>query len=290
LPQAPSYGRLAFVCLACSGLLFAVGCGGTNTTGSVPALATPVPGSTSGQVSPAGPSSSTVSTTSGGSGTVGFPASTTGSSSVQVAFSATPPSGVPSLKPASFARRVQSTDTAGIVYVSLTFGATVTLPSLPAFTFGNQTITPSTQYYLAFYNSASSAYQPAAEGPATIAGSTIAFSAPATPYTFAAGTTYVFALYGQTLAPIVASNTSLSFTALGAGAAQTFNLTEAGYSGAFSATSANPAVATVAPSTPAGTFTVTPVGGGTTTITITDTNLQTITVGVSVTTGTFIPQ
>jgi hypothetical protein len=289
LPQALSYGRLAFVCLACSGLLAAVGCGGTNTTSSVPALATTAPGTASTQVNPSSPTSASFTTTSGGSGTASFPASTSGTASAQLTISATPPSGVPALT-SSLARRAQSAGSTGILYASLTFGAAVTLPSLPAFTFANQTIAASTQYFLGFYDPKVGSYTSPAEGPAAVSGSTIAFTAPAGTYSFAAGTTYVFALYGQTLSPIVANSTALSFSALGASGAQTFTASEAGYTGAFSATSANPAVATVAASSPAGTFTVTPVGGGTTTIAITDTNLQTITVSVSVTAGTFIPQ
>ncbi|HTJ26721.1 MAG TPA: hypothetical protein VMA36_11230 [Candidatus Limnocylindria bacterium] len=209
---------------------------------------------------------------------------------MQIAISATPPSGVPALAASSLARRPQSTVSAGILYASITFASAVTLPSLPAFTFGNQTIAPSSQYDLAFYDPSSGSYQAPAEGPATIAGSTIAFTAPATPYSFAAGTTYVFALYSQAVAPITTSASALTFSTLGASGAQTFTASEVGYTGTFSATSANPAVATVAPGTAANSFVVTPIAGGTTTVTLTDTNAQTATVSVSVTTGTFIPQ
>jgi hypothetical protein len=289
LPNARSFGRLAFVCLACSGMLAAAGCGGTNTTAPVVSPST-VPGSASSQVSPAGAVSASFTTSGGGSGTVGFPASTSGTAAVQIAITSTPPSGVPTLAASALARRPQSTTSAGILYASITFASAVTLPSLPAFSFGNQTIASSTQYYLAFYDPKAGSYQAPAEGPAAVAGGTIAFSAPATPYSFAAGTTYVFALYSQALSQIVASPNTLSFSALGASAAQTFSASETGYTGTFSATSANPAVATVAPGSTAGSFVVTPVGGGTTTVTLTDTNAQTATVNVSVTTGTFIPQ
>lgn len=229
-------------------------------------------------------------TSGGGSGIASFPASTTGTASVQIAISAAPPSGVPALTAAALARRPQSTNSAGILYASVTFSSAVTLPSLPAFSFANQTIAPSTQYYLAFYDPKVGSYTSPAEGPAAVSGTTIAFSAPAAPYSFVAGTTYVFALYSHALSPIVASSNPLNFSALGASAAQTFTASETGYAGTFSATSANPAVATVAPGTAANSFVVTPVGGGTTTVTLTDTNAQTATVTVSVTAGTFIPQ
>jgi hypothetical protein len=209
---------------------------------------------------------------------------------VQVAISATPPAGVSALAAASLARRPQSTDSAGILYASITFGSAVTLPSLPAFSFGGQTIASSSQYYLAFFDPKVGSYAPAAEGPAAIVGSTIAFTAPTGTYSFAAGTTYVFALYSQALSQITTSPSTLSFSALGASAAQTFTASEAGYTGTFSATSANPAVATVAAGTAANSFVVTPVSGGTTAVTLTDTNAQTTTVVVSVTSGTFIPQ
>jgi hypothetical protein len=66
----------------------------------------------------------------------------------------------------------------------------------------------------------------------------------------------------------VATPTALTF-ATSASTAQTFAVSESGYTGAFSAVSSTPAVATVAAGQTAGTFTVTPLESGTTTITIT---------------------
>jgi hypothetical protein len=100
--------------------------------------------------------------------------------------------------------------------------------------------------------------------------------------------------------PIIPSAVALSFSGA---AAQTFTVSEPGYSGTFVAVSSNPGVVTVSQNaTPASderraqatttvaTFTVTPVGGGTATITITDQDGHSITITVSVTSGTFVPE
>lgn len=80
------------------------------------------------------------------------------------------------------------------------------------------------------------------------------------------------------------SASSLSFTA--AGQTQTFTVSEAGSSGAFTAMSSDGNVATV--STQDGlTFTVTAVGAGSATITVTDATNQSAPVSVTVTTTAF---
>jgi hypothetical protein len=114
------------------------------------------------------------------------------------------------------------------------------------------------------------------------------------------GSNITTAIPTPTPAPIVPSSVALNFSGPGA---QTFTVSEPGYSGTFAAVSKNTAVATVTQSaTPASnerraqatttvaTFTVTPVGGGTTTIVITDQNGNSITITVTVTSGTFQPQ
>jgi hypothetical protein len=65
--------------------------------------------------------------------------------------------------------------------------------------------------------------------------------------------------------------------------AATIVASEPGYGGAFSASSANTAIATVAPSGAAGTFTVSAVSGGTTTVSISDSYGSKVTVPVGVT-------
>jgi virginiamycin B lyase len=73
-----------------------------------------------------------------------------------------------------------------------------------------------------------------------------------------------------------------SITLSGVGQMQTFNVVESGYSGEFSASSANAGIATVSPSSGAVTFTVTATGTGSTTITVTGTKGNTVQVSALV--------
>jgi hypothetical protein len=82
---------------------------------------------------------------------------------------------------------------------------------------------------------------------------------------------------------VVASPSPLVFSNAGAQYAQTFAVTEAGYSGSFTASRNDPTIATVSPATSTRTFTVTAVGNGQTTITVTDSAKRTATVTVQVT-------
>jgi hypothetical protein len=98
---------------------------------------------------------------------------------------------------------------------------------------------------------------------------------------------------------VTASVPSISFSST---SPQTFTVSEIGYSGSFTATSSNTAVATVAQtsssadarrrdaSTTTTTFTVTPVGGGPATITVSDQDGHSIAIPVSVTSATFTPE
>jgi hypothetical protein len=97
---------------------------------------------------------------------------------------------------------------------------------------------------------------------------------------------------------VTPSVTSLSFSGT---TAQTFTVSESGYGGSFTATSSNTAVATVAETssttdarrrdaTTTTTFSVTPVGGGTATITVSDQDGHSTTLSVSVTSVTFTPE
>lgn len=105
-------------------------------------------------------------------------------------------------------------------------------------------------------------------------------------------------------APITTSAKSLSFSS---GTAQTFTVSEPGYNGSFTAQSSNSNVATVTAVTGQSssvqssrrtqssqatgtTFTVTPVGGGTATITVSNTIGFNATISVTVTGATFTPQ
>lgn len=84
------------------------------------------------------------------------------------------------------------------------------------------------------------------------------------------------------------SKPSLTFTALGASAKQSFAIDEAGYDDAFAVVSSNPRVATVSAPTAqnGGTIAVTPVSGGKTTIVVTDAAQQTKSITVAVTGAT----
>jgi hypothetical protein len=95
---------------------------------------------------------------------------------------------------------------------------------------------------------------------------------------------------------------SISFNS-NAAAPQSFTISEAGYSGTFTATSSNANVATITQTSAAATqssrhvdadtkatFTITPTGGGQATLTISDTIGNSTSITVSVTGATFTPQ
>ncbi len=100
--------------------------------------------------------------------------------------------------------------------------------------------------------------------------------ATATPYTPAA-------------TPVV-SPTALAFDGTGASLSQTVTITEENYAGVFTAVSGNTSVATVSPASSGATFTLTPTGGGTTTVAIKDAYGQTVSVAVGVTASVIEPQ
>ncbi len=82
--------------------------------------------------------------------------------------------------------------------------------------------------------------------------------------------------------PLLVNPISLAFTAVGQ--SQTILAQETLYSNPFTAVTSNNAVATVSPGSTYGGFTVTAVAAGTATITVSDTNNQHVTVSVGVTT------
>jgi hypothetical protein len=263
--------------------LLLAGCGGSPSysvqPGGAPAS------STTGSV---GTTATTVTTASNGvTSNISLGAASSGGGAVSISQSATPPNGAPALQ--SDERRTLSTAGTPLVYVSVTFASTVTLPSLPGFTFTLASPSASSAYFLGFLDPAKgSTYQLAAEGPGTLSGSTVTLSPPSGAATFVGGTTYVFALYATSLAPIVPSATALTFAS---STAQTFTVSESGYTGAFTAASSNATVATVSgPTGTTPTFTVSPLAGGTATITISDASGQKTTVAVSITSATFVPQ
>lgn len=102
----------------------------------------------------------------------------------------------------------------------------------------------------------------------TASGTTYTLTSPSGTYTMAAGQSvaFDFASAPGAASALVFTPPSLSFTNIGAPAAQTVTVSEANYSGAFTATSENAAVATATIS--GATITVTPVAAGTTSIDI----------------------
>ena len=102
----------------------------------------------------------------------------------------------------------------------------------------------------------------------TATGSAYSLTSPSGTYTLAAGQSVSFSFSASQTAnaagPLVFGAAALSFTTTGAAAAQTDTVTETNYTGAFTVSSENAAVATTSIS--GGTITVTPVGPGTTSI------------------------
>jgi hypothetical protein len=191
---------------------------------------------------------------------------------------------------------LDDTATATILYLGFTTTTAVTFLGTPAVTFTLPAITPGQSYYLATYDAATTAWTIPAAGPATISGTTVSFPLTGTGTTTISPNAPLYvALYSTATASpspspsprpspnpspspspspsppvgaVVATPTALTFTT-SASTAQTFAVSESGYTGTFSAVSSTPAVATVAAGQTAGTFTVTPLESGTTTITIT---------------------
>ncbi len=82
-------------------------------------------------------------------------------------------------------------------------------------------------------------------------------------------------------APVTATPNTLTFVS-SAGPSQNFTASQPGYNGTFSATSADATIATVSPTSGSGTFTVTPHAAGSITITVTGGGGLTTTVTVNV--------
>ncbi len=116
--------------------------------------------------------------------------------------------------------------------------------------------------------------------PQTSTGSVYTATSPSGTYTLAAGGSIAFDF--ATSAPVlVFGSPALSFITTGAAAAQTDTVSYPGYTGAYTATSENAAVATASIS--GGTVTVTPAGPGTTSIDVTGATTGKISITVTTT-------
>jgi lysozyme len=102
----------------------------------------------------------------------------------------------------------------------------------------------------------------------TSTGSAYAFTSPSGTYTLAAGQSVSFSFSSSettnAAGPLKFGSPALTFVTTGATATQTDTVSESNYTGAFTVTSENVAIATATVS--GGTITVTPVGAGTTSI------------------------
>lgn len=233
---------------------------------------------------------------------------------VQTKVSNQQPAGLPTLDLRRSVRGTRApldagtgTSGAAIEYVTLSFTNQTTFPTQPSFSFvlpSAFTTIPNVQFWIAAYDSLRGVlgWQRGYEGPGTVNGTTIAFT-PATQTTiFSANQPMYFVLYAistaastptpapvvspqPTPAPLSALPTSLEFTAL-TDPPKTIAITDAAtaYSGAYAATSADPAIATASIS--GKTLTVTPVAHGLTTIAVSTTDNRQILIPVGVTTTT----
>jgi|SRR5580700_8780541 hypothetical protein len=106
---------------------------------------------------------------------------------------------------------------------------------------------------------------------------------------------------GATFVPTNSITPSVVSFSFSSATPQTFTVSEPGYTGTFSATSSNTEVVTIAAgdstsarrrddTSTSTTFTVTPVGGGNATITVSDDQGHSTAIPVSVTGATFTPQ
>ena len=197
------------------------------------------------------------------------------------------------------------TSGAAIAYVTLSFTNEAHFAAQPAFAFTLPPAlagVPNVQYWLASYDPLRSilGWQRAYEGPGTVNGATIAFAPAAVTTIFFANEPVYFALYAistaasaptpaptvpaqPTPAPLAAAPAQLEFTSA-TDAPQNVTITDASaaYGGAYAVSSAD---ATVATATISGkTLTVTPIGPGLTTLSVTTTDSRMLLIPVGVTT------
>ena len=222
------------------------------------------------------------------------------------------PTGVPLIQsslrsPAALRAPAAGTGATAILFVQLFFSNNVTFPSQPTFSFTLPTAylnIPNVSFYVAEYAPLYSFYGwvYGYEGPGTVTGATVNFTPAQQPTFYLANQPAYFALYAISVAaptpspapsatalptppPLSAQPASVSFAAVG-GAPQTVTIADASssYSGGYTATVDNSAIAAA---TVAGkTVTITAVGPGLATVTIATTDGRSLLVPVGVTTTT----
>jgi hypothetical protein len=224
---------------------------------------------------------------------------------VSVNATNTLPQGLPALARMR-APRATAGATAVIEYQTLVFSNQSTFAAQPSFAFGvpaDYAGLSGVSYYIAQYDP----YRPQLgwnrgfEGPGVVSGSTISFTGATGPYVFLANLPQYFALYAvsasasaptpapsvsplPTPAPLSASPNAIELYAAGQPATVALADAATGYTGGYTATSADPTVATATVS--GTTVTVTGVAPGTTAVTVraTDGRQALISVGVTSTT------
>ena len=203
--------------------------------------------------------------------------------------------------PLSRRRDSQSFASDAVLYLGLDFSLSTTATGVVtvATTIPNGVVPSSDNLWLALYDPTQTtpAWQYGIAGPAQLSNGTVSLPI-VSGYAFSASKQYWLAIYAlpptyatpiPSPAAIAVSTTALSLSGTGTANAQTFSVTEPNYKGAFQVSSGNIGIATVSPFSafgPSATFTVTPVSGGTTSITVGDQNGQTATIDVGVTAGT----
>ena len=310
----------AAVLAACGG-----GGGGTGGGGGGPLPTTAPTASSASATIAVGTTASTPAIPAVGnvSGSVSLPAASA-STSIAATSSLVPPASVIAL---TSALRSPQDVTTVYLYEALTFTTSVTFSGTPGFSITLPPGTNMSQkFYVAQFNAGTWDKINAQLGVVTPGTTTVVFAGSATPTTIAAGT-YYFAFYGVLVstptptatptatptptpvptatptptpvptatptptpvpASIVLTPSSLSFTATGSAANQTFTASETGFTGAFTTgacVSGSTTVATAAPGPNANQFTVTPVAAGTCNLPVSD-GTKTANVSITVTTTT----
>jgi hypothetical protein len=299
---AVAVGAIAISLASCGGGGSAPGSPATSAPVSTP-TPTPVPTSesTTAALSTTGTTSVSLGGVSGAqaitNASVTLPVANV-ASNVSVRLMSAVPSAVPTPS-ATVRRNSLGATVTSFAYVSITFSNTVTLAASPAFSVVFPAALPSGNYYSAVYDPTGTiavGWQVLA-GPTTGGSDTLAFTAATytPPVTFSGGVTYTFTIVSSasplaTPTPIQASPTSLSFNAVGA-AAQAITLSEAGYTGTFTANaSLCTNIASVATTNSGDEFMISPVNAGICTMYFIDANGDALGVPITVTVTQIVGQ
>ncbi len=209
--------------------LAACGGGGGGAPGPVAttsATSTPPSGSTSATVG-SGTSSASLAATGGFTGTLTFPAAS-GTATVTVTDSTTPPAGASTL---SKRRDASLAPTTPLLYLSLDSNATVTLNGTPALTLTLPAGTDLTQPFYLAVDLPSLGWTTFASG--TVSGQSVTFSSLAGSVVLTAGTALTLALYSGAPLPSELSVNPTTVQILGIGATQQIAISDVSFPASF---------------------------------------------------------